>query len=141
VECRATGQTGTAGVDYKLVFTFATPVTTCGAASTGAVVAGPNPDQCTVNLTGVTNAQYLTVTLTGVTNPTGAVGNVSGTMGVLVGDVNQTRRVDGNDVSAVQGKTRQALDGTNFRMDVNATGVIDGNDVSFTQSKTRTSLP
>src|SRR5207237_7688750 len=63
VECRSPGQTGTAGVDYKLVFTLATPVTSCGTASTGTVVTGPNPDQCTVNLTGLPNAQSVTATL------------------------------------------------------------------------------
>lgn len=35
IECRVPGQTGTSGVDYKLIFTFATPVTSCGVASTG----------------------------------------------------------------------------------------------------------
>jgi hypothetical protein len=62
-------------------------------------------------------------------------------MSVLVGDVNGTGGVDGNDVSAVQSHTRQAVNATTFRFDVNTTGAIDGNDVSATQSKTRTSLP
>jgi len=62
-------------------------------------------------------------------------------MGVLVGDVNSTGSVDGNDVSAVQAQTRHPVDSTNFRDDVNTTGSIDGNDVSLVQSKTRTSLP
>jgi len=68
------------------------------------------------------------------------VGDVSIPMAVLLGDVNLTRSVDGNDVSAVQGHTRQTVDSSNFRFDVNATGGIDGNDVSLTQSATRTSL-
>jgi hypothetical protein len=142
VECRSPGQTGTAGVDYKLVFTFSGPVTSCGTASTGSLNSGPTPDQCTVNLTGVPNAQYLTVTLTGVTVPCFGVANVSGTMGLLIGDVNATGGVDGNDVSAVQSHTRQPVNSDAMaRFDVNATGGIDGNDVSLTQSHTRTSLP
>ena len=60
---------------------------------------------------------------------------------LLVGDVNGSKLVDGNDVSAVQAKTRQAATSSNFRLDVNASGLIDGNDVSVTQGKTRTSLP
>jgi hypothetical protein len=55
--------------------------------------------------------------------------------------VNANRIVDGNDVSAVQGQTRQSVGSTNFREDVNANGIIDGNDVSLTQGQTRTSLP
>jgi hypothetical protein len=144
VECRAPGQTGTAGVDYKMVFTFSAPVVTCGTASTGTVVSGPSPNQCTVNLTGVQNQTYTTVTLNGVTFRCG-FGTLSpapsGTMGVLLGDVDATGRVDGNDVSAVQSHTRQTTDGTNYRFDVDATGRIDGNDVSTTQGRTRTGLP
>jgi hypothetical protein len=113
----------------------------CGTASTGVVGRGPNQDQCSVNLTGVPNAQYITVTLNGVVNATGAIGNVSGTMGVLIGDVNFTGGVDGNDVAAVQSHTRQSVNDTNFQYDVNATGAIDGNDVAITQGHTRTSLP
>jgi hypothetical protein len=62
-------------------------------------------------------------------------------MGVLLGDVDSTTQVDGNDVSSVQGKTRQTPDSSNFRMDVNCTGLIDGNDVSLTQGNTRNGLP
>lgn len=90
----------------------------------------------------MTNAQYIAVTLQNAADTTGAIGNVIGPqMGVLVGDVNATGIVDGNDVSAVQGQTRQSVTATNFRDDVNATGNIDGNDVSLTQGNTRTSLP
>jgi hypothetical protein len=72
----------------------------------------------------------------------GNSGTVTGPqMGGLVGDVNATGSVDGNDVSAVQGQTRQTANSTNFRYDVNATGLIDGNDVSLTKSHTRTFQP
>src|SRR5437667_3509781 len=51
VECRSPGQTGTAGVDYKIVFTFVNNITSCGSAGTtgGSVVSGPNVNQCTEN--------------------------------------------------------------------------------------------
>ncbi|MDQ6707293.1 MAG: hypothetical protein M3Z85_15115, partial [Acidobacteriota bacterium] len=62
-------------------------------------------------------------------------------LALLVGDVNGTGLVDGNDVSAVQAQTRQSLPTANFRLDVNCTGLIDGNDVSMTQGQTRNSLP
>jgi hypothetical protein len=60
-----------------MVFTFSTPVTSCGNASMGAVVSGLNPDQCTVNLSLVPNGQYTTVTLNGVVSSTGGVGNTT----------------------------------------------------------------
>ena len=89
----------------------------------------------------VPNAQYTTVNLTGAADNNANTVNAAGTMGVLVGDVNGDKIVDGNDVSAVQGQTRQAVGSSNFREDVNANGLIDGNDVSLTQQQTRTSLP
>jgi hypothetical protein len=145
VECRGSGSTN----DYTLVFTFANNLITVGSASAsgcgGSVSSsgkGPNSNQYTVNLTGVSNACYITVTLTDVLDSAGNFSPaVSASMGVLLGDVNATGRVDGNDVSAVQSHTRQSVDGTNFRYDVNTTGRIDGNDVSVTQGQTRTGLP
>jgi hypothetical protein len=144
VECRSPGATGTPGVDYKLVFTFSGLVTSCGTASTGSLSPGPNPNQCTVNLTGVPNAQYTTVTLAGVTVPTACppfAGNVSGTMGVLLGDVNASARVDSGDVSLVRQQTLQPITGSNFREDINASGRIDSGDVSIARQQTLTSLP
>jgi hypothetical protein len=133
-----------------MVFTFATPLTAVGGASvtngTGSVrsnnIDPNNAHNYIVNLTGVINAQYITVSLANVTDSAGNFSSaVSATMGVLLGDVNATGRVDGNDVAAVQSHTRQSVDSTNFRYDVNTTGRIDGNDVSITQGQTRTSLP
>src|SRR5207302_1266268 len=102
VECRSPGQTGTAGADYKVVFTFANNITSCGTTPTGggSVVSGPLANQCTVNLTGIPNAQYTTVTLNGVSDVTGASGNVTGPqMGVLIGDVNASGVVTSGDTN------------------------------------------
>src|SRR5262249_29945439 len=103
---------------------------------------GSDTHQYIVNLSGVTNAQFITVNLTNVSD---TVGNftpaVSVSMGVLAGDGYGSGGVDGKDVSAVQAHTRQSVDGSNFRFDVNTSGGIDGNDVSLTQSSTRTHLP
>jgi hypothetical protein len=141
VECRSPGQTGTAGVDYKLVFTLSTPVTSCGTASTGVAVTGPNPDQCTVNLTGVPNAQYITVTLNGVVNATGAVGNVSGTMGVLVGDVNASGVVTSGDTNLCKAQALQPVTNANFRNDINASGAITTGDVNIIKQNALHQLP
>jgi hypothetical protein len=45
-------------------------------------------------------------------------------MGVLVGDVNATRLVDGTDVSLVQQHTGKTANSTNFRFDVDASGLM-----------------
>ena len=142
--------TGTVGIEprdalsapgtHQVVITFPSAVTISDAEvtfGTGTVTNfTPSGAEITVNLAGVPNAQTLVVTLFGVNNEA----NVSVPMGVLHGDVNATRIVDGNDVSAVQSNTRQRASSTNFRMDVNTTGLIDGNDVSAVQSRTRTRL-
>ncbi len=148
IESRGSGPVN----DYTLVFSFAGNVTGFTGATvsshnpsngtgTASAVLGPELNQVTVNLNGVSTGQYLTVTLNGLTAG-GITGNVlSPQIGILVGDVDTTGRVDGNDVSAVQSHTRQTPDTTTFRYDVNATGRIDGNDVSTTQSQTRAGLP
>jgi hypothetical protein len=67
--------------------------------------------------------------LTDVQDVAGNAGNVVGLqMGVLVGNVDTNRLVDGNDLSAVQNRTRRSA---------NASDLIDGNDVSITQGQTR----
>jgi hypothetical protein len=150
VECRSPGQTGTAGFDYKIVFTFVNniPVGGCGTTSTpaGSVVAGPNANQCTVNLNGLPNAQYTTVTLNSVTDVAGNSGPASAVMGLLIGDVNgdvpnAPGLVDSGDVFLVRQNTGQATTLTNFRKDINASGVIDSGDVFLTRQKTGTQLP
>jgi hypothetical protein len=126
------------------VVTFGTPVTFAGArvtTGTGSVSSTTTSgNQVFVNLTGITNAQTIQVTLLAV-NDGAATNDLTIPMSVLLGDVDATGRVDGNDVSAVQGHTRQAIDSTNYRYDVDLTGRIDGNDVSTTQEQTRTALP
>ena len=94
----------------------------------------------TVDLHSVLNPSRLTISLNGVSDGVDSV-NINIPMGILLGDVDASTRVDGNDVSAVQSHTRQPTDATNFRDDVDATGRIDGNDVSMTQAHTRTALP
>jgi hypothetical protein len=143
IEDRSPGQTGTPGVDYKMVFTFTGPVASCGTPSTGTVT--PSGNTCTVNLTNVPNQQYTTVTLTGVSVPTACpapfVGNVSGTMGLLIGDVNANRLVNSTDTSIVQAQSGKPVTNSNFRTDVNANGLINSTDTSIVQSKSGTGLP
>jgi hypothetical protein len=141
VECRNRGATGAAGVDHKLIFTFANPVASCGTASTGSVTSGPNPNQCTVNLTGVSDVQYVTVTLTGVADTAGHSGTPSVTMGVLAGDVTGDRVVDSKDQKYINSKSGQKASSTNFRADVTVDGLINGNDASFVGNRIGHKLP
>jgi hypothetical protein len=146
IECRSGGPNG----DYSLVFTFANTLTSVNGASitsgTGSV-ASSNIDSTDthnyiVNLTGVTNAQVITVSLSNVTDSAGNSSSaVSASMGVLIGDVNGSGRVDAADVSLVRQQTLQPISSSNFREDLNAGGRIDAADVSIARQQTLTSLP
>ena len=135
--------------NYKLVFTFLNNLSSVGAVSvssgTGFVssrMLGPNPNQCTVNLTGVTDQQYIAVTLHTVQDVAGNNGDVvSPQLGILVGDVNASGRVDAADVSSVRQQTLQTVSTSTFRNDLNASGRIDAADVSIARQDTLHSLP
>jgi hypothetical protein len=135
IECRSPGATGSSGVDHKIIFSFVNNVTSCGTASTGSLSNGPALNECTVDLTGVTNQQYVTVTLNNVLDSQTNTGNVSTTMGVLLGDVNANGLVNSTDTSLVQAQSGKPLTPSNFRMDVNANGLINSTDSSIVQSK------
>ena len=152
IECRSGGATN----DYTLVFTFTNNLTSVASASVtshnptsgtgmvGSSALGPNPNQYTVNLTGVSTGQYLTVTLNSVLDALGNSGNVlSPQIGVLVGDTNASGRVDGSDVSLIRQQNFQPLtqNPPTFREDVNVSGRIDGTDVSIARQQNFTFLP
>jgi hypothetical protein len=132
-----------------MIFNFLNNLTSVANASvtagTGSITSssiGPNPNQYTVNLTGVANQQNITVTLTGVQDSAGNNGPIiSPQMGVLIGDVNGSARVDAADVSSVRQQTLQTISTANFRNDINASGRIDAADVSIARQQTLTSLP
>jgi hypothetical protein len=145
IECRRPGATGdpNPNVDYKMVFTFSAPVTSCGTASSGTVSASGNT--CIVNLTGLPNAQYTTVTLTGVTVPTACpaafAGNVSATMGLLLGDTNADTAVNSADIAQTKSQSGKAVGSSNFREDVNTDGSLNSADIALVKSKSGTALP
>ena len=124
-------------MNYSVVFSFTTDVSSCGTTPNagGSVVAGPSTNQCTVNLTGVTNAHTLTVELDNVTIVSGGTGNVSVLMGVLVGDTNKDGFVDAIDTSQTKSQAGKPVTLSNFREDVNIDGFIDAIDVALVKSK------
>jgi hypothetical protein len=137
IECRSGG----ANNAYQLVFTFPFPMASCGTANIGTATAGPNSNQCTVNLTNVPNAQYTTVTLSGAGDVGGRTGNVSSTMGLLIGDVNASGVVTSGDTNLCKAQALQAVTNTNFRNDVNASGSITTGDVNLIKQNALTQLP
>ena len=144
VECRAAG----ANSSYQLVYTFNKNVTVPGTAAKmqgTAVVAvptiGPNPNQVTVNLRSVIDAQHLVVNLNGVQDSIGeTANNVSARMDVLFGDVDASRRVDSGDVTLIRQQALQPLTNTTAREDIDLSGRIDSNDVTIDRQRAQ-SLP
>jgi carboxypeptidase family protein/dockerin type I repeat protein len=153
VECRSSTSLG-AG-NYTMVFKFPNnlmsvtsasvtghdPTTATGTVSTS-MVDSSDTHNYIVNLTGVSTGQYITVTLNNVHDVPGNIGNVtSPQMGVLVGDVDASGRVDSTDVFQVRQQTLQNAGASNFRTDLDASGRIDSTDVFMTRQQTLTSLP
>jgi hypothetical protein len=140
IECRSGG----AANDYQMIINFATSVTVESASVTsgsGSVSSfSVSGSQVTVNLTGVTNVQRITVTLFNVNDGT-HIGNVSVSLGVLVGDVNGNGTVNATDVALTKSQVGQSVTMSNFREDVNANGTISSTDVAIVKSKVGTALP
>src|SRR4029077_20045264 len=113
-----------------------------GTGSVSSSMMGPNPNQYTVNLTGVSDQQYIAVTLNSVQDVAGDNGNfTSQQLGILVGDVNASGRVDAADVTSVRQQTLVTVSNSNFRDDLNASGRIDAADVTLARQDTLHTLP
>jgi hypothetical protein len=145
IECRSSGANNL----YNLVYTFHRNISGPGTATktqgnfiVGVPVLGPNPNQVTVPLRSVVNAQHVVVTLNGVQEIAGAtLNNMVARMDVLLGDVDASGRVDSNDVTLVRQQTLQNLTTSNFRDDVDVSGRIDSNDATIARQQALTSLP
>ena len=155
IECR------TEGTGYTIIYTFASQYTVTGQASSTPTVTnggnvashgpGPGAHQYQVQLTGVPNAQFHFITVNGIPVHNSTAGSPNGgnatlnnagvQLGLLVGDVNGSARVDAADVSSVRQQTLQTVTTSNFRDDINASGRIDAADVSIARQQTLTSLP
>jgi hypothetical protein len=122
-----------------MVFSFTNSVTSCGVPSNGTATAGPNSNQCSVDVN-VPTGQHVTVSLTGVTDANTNVGNFSATMGVLVGDTTGSGTVNSSDVAQTQSQSGQLVTQSNFREDVTVNGAINSSDVALVQSQSGTGL-
>jgi len=145
IECRS----GSANGVYTLVFTFANTLTSVGGASvtsgTGTVSSsarGTDAHQYVVDLSGISDAQYITVSLTNVTDSAGNFSpTVAGSMGVLIGDVNASRVVTSGDTNLCKAQALQPVTATNFRCDINTSGSITTGDVNIIKQNALSQLP
>jgi hypothetical protein len=135
VECRKGGAIN----DYKIIVTFATPITFSSAAlndGAGSVAAssGSGTTTVTVDLIGVTDAQRITLALFGV-DDTVNNGDVGVRAGVLIGDTNNNGSVNASDIAQTKAHSGQSVSGANFRQDVTANGAINASDVGLVKSR------
>lgn len=129
-----------------MVFTFDTELASVGDVSTdvGAVESssiGPAPNQYVVDLTGIPNAQYVTVTLNAVQDTTGGSGNVSATMGVLIGDITGNGVINSTDLAQTKSRVGQPIDSNIFRSDIQPNGSVNAADISLVKFNMGTALP
>jgi len=142
VECRSGGPTN----DYQLIFVFPDTLTSVGGVSTSAGTVsssgiGTDTHQYIVNLSGVTTGQYVTVTLNNAQDSANRAGNVSATMGVLVGDTTANKAVNSSDIAQTQSQSGQVVTSSNFREDVTVNGAINSSDIATVQAASGTALP
>ena len=144
IECRTGGGSG----NHTLILTFLNNLVSVASASvttgTGSVsnsTIGPNTNQYTVDLTGVTNAQTITVTLQNALDSTGALGNISATMSVLLGDTTGNGTVNSSDIGLTKVQSGASASAENFRTDVTVNGTINSSDIGTVKSSSGTSLP
>jgi hypothetical protein len=134
-----------------MVFTFGQNLVSVGGAAittgTGTVsssmIDSGDPRRYIVNLTGVTNGQYIKVTLNNVVDVLGSqTGIISQQMGVLEADTNGNGATNATDVAQVKGQSGEPVTGANFRTDVTADGgAISASDISLVKSRSGTQLP
>ena len=145
IECRSGGANGLYTLVYSLDKNVAVPGTAVkaqGTAVVGMPTIGPNPNQISINLRSVANAQHLVVTLSGVKDVLGAtLNNLTARMDVLVADADASGRTDSGDVTLVRQQSLQPVTGANFREDLDGSGRIDSADVTIARQQTITVLP
>lgn len=134
------------GPAQTLVFTFDKPISAASVSVTeGAATAGAptfSGSSVIVDLTGVTNQQYVTVSLTGVVASDGGTGGSGlARVGFLAGDVNRSRVVTVADFGLVNAELAHAVTASNFLEDVNASGSITVADKGVVSGHLTTSLP
>jgi hypothetical protein len=141
IECRAGGTSG----DHQVVISFANSVSVGGVSvsskdSMATATQSVSDKVVTVDLHNVTNVQTLTITLTNVSDQTNS-GDLSISMGVLIGDTTADKFVNSADISQTKSQSGTAVTSSNFGEDLNADGSINSADIALAKSKSGTALP
>ena len=88
-------------------------------------------------LVGIPDNSRVSINFTGING----YGNVGFAMGFLVGDVNQSGKVNGADISAVKLRSTQTVTAGNYLMDLNLSGTIDPTDLTMVKARAGWALP
>ena len=135
------------GPDHTIVFTFDHPVSSATADVTEgiATISGMSASGNTllVNLGGVADRQYVTVRVSNVVTADGSLPGVAGSVriGMLAGDVNQSRVVTLADLGLVNAAQTQPLTAANFHLDVNANGALTVSEKAIVNANLTHALP
>jgi glucose/arabinose dehydrogenase len=134
----------TIGSGHLIAFQFSDPVAFEGSATVtpiGSASATRAGNEVLVTLTAIPDNQRVTVSLTGVNLANFGTTSAQASIGFLVGDVNNTRSVDGADTSLVKARAGQTASPTNFMYDFNASGTVNASDISAVKARVNRVLP
>ncbi len=134
------------GPAQTIVFMFDKPVASATVTITEGTATPAAPtfsgNNVIVDLTNVTNQQYVTVSLTNVAGSDGSTGGSgSARVGFLAGDVNQNRVVALSDLGLVNAQLAQPVTAANYLKDVNASGTLTLADKAITNANLTRALP
>ena len=134
------------GPAQTIVFTFDKPINaatvniTVGTAA--ALAPTFNGNDVIVDLTGVTDLQYVTLSLTNVASTDGGSGGAGSVrVGFLRGDVNQSRVVTFSDMVLTNTELTKPVTALNFLKDVSVNGALTFSDMVLINSNLTRSLP
>jgi hypothetical protein len=108
----------------------------------GTGVGGVRGNDVIIDLTGVTNQQYVTVSLINLSDTDGGTGgSASVRIGFLLGDVNQNRVVTLADLGLVNQQLAQLVTAANYLKDINVSGTLSLADKGITNANLTKALP
>ncbi len=131
------------GAGHTLVFHFDNAVTSVNPAATalnnaismGTATAAVVNGDVVVTLTNVADNRRLTLTISGLNGNNSGSGSAAASMGFMLGDVNNDRRVNAADISATKARAGRAPSAGNFVFDLNATGVVTAADIATVKAR------
>jgi hypothetical protein len=134
------------GPAHSIVFTFDKPISSATVKVLAGVATAAAPtfsgNSVIVNLTGVSDIQYVSVALSNVTATDGGSGGAGSVrIGFLAGDVSQNRVVSMSDVAQMNAVLAQPVTASNYLKDVNASGTLTTADRGIVGASLAKALP